>query len=179
ALTLAQAGRAVSVIDAGPPGFGASTRSGGMVGHGHRLSYATLERRYGRPKAKAIVGEGRAALDFTICLMEREGIAARFWRVGRFRGCATAADYESNAREAERLRELGVPCDVVPRAEQHREIASDLYHGGVVFPAHGGLHPGLFHAGLLASARRAGAKLVGYWPGLRITEARAAPGRVP
>jgi len=171
ALTLAQAGRAVTVIDAGPPGFGASSRSGGMVGHGHRLSYTKLERRYGAPKAKAIVGEGTAALAFLIDLMNREGIDARFARVGRFRGCATAADYEDNAREAERLRELGVPCEVVPRAEQHREIASDLYNGGVVFPGHGGLHPGLLHTGLLGAARRAGANVLGYTPALRIEEA--------
>jgi glycine/D-amino acid oxidase-like deaminating enzyme len=171
ALTLARAGRAVTVIDADAPGFGASSRSGGMVGHGHRLSYARLEARYGNAKAKAILGEGLAALEFTTGLIERERIDARFARVGRFRGCATVADYEDNAREAERLRrEIGLPCEVVPQAEQHREIASDLYHGGVVFPTHGGLHPGLFHAGLLDVARRAGATVLGHTPALRIDD---------
>jgi Cupin domain len=38
----------------------------------------------------------------------------------------------------------------------------------VVFPTHGGLHPGLFHAGLLEVARRAGATVIGYTPALRI-----------
>lgn len=169
ALALARAGRSVTVIDSGAPGFGASSRSGGMVGHGHRLSYAKLEARYGTPKAKAILREGVAAFDFTIGLIERERIDAKFARVGRFRGCATASDYEANAREAERLRsEIGVPCEVVPRAEQHREVASDAYQGGVVFPTHGGLHPGLFHAGLLDVARQAGATIIGHMPALRI-----------
>ena len=169
ALALARAGRSVTVIDSDAPGFGASSRSGGMVGHGHRLSYAKLEARYGTPKARAILREGVAAFDFTIGLIERERIDAKFARVGRFRGCATASDYETNAREAERLRsEIGVPCEVVPRAEQHREVASDAYQGGVVFPTHGGLHPGLFHAGLLEVARRAGATVIGYTPALRI-----------
>jgi len=169
ALALARAGRSVTVIDSDAPGFGASSRSGGMVGHGHRLSYAKLEARYGTPKARAILREGVAAFDFTIGLIERERIDAKFARVGRFRGCATVSDYEANAREAERLRsEIGVPCEVVPRAEQHREVASDAYQGGVVFPTHGGLHPGLFHAGLLEVARRAGATVIGYTPALRI-----------
>jgi glycine/D-amino acid oxidase-like deaminating enzyme len=169
ALALARAGRSVTVLDSDAPGFGASSRSGGMVGHGHRLSYAKLEARYGISKAKAILREGVAAFDFTIGLIERERIDAKFVRVGRFRGCATAADYEANAREAERLRsEIGLPCEVVPRAEQHREVASDAYQGGVVFPTHGGLHPGLFHAGLLDVARRAGATVIGYTPALRI-----------
>ena len=175
ALALARAGRSVTAIDSGPPGFGASSRSGGMVGHGHRLSYAKLEARYGTPKARAILHEGVAAFDFTIGLIERERIDAKFARVGRFRGCAAVSDYEANAREAERLRsEIGVPCEVVPRAEQHREVASDVYQGGVVFPTHGGLHPGLFHSGLLELARRAGATVIGYTPALRIDGTKGA-----
>ena len=42
ALALARAGRSVVVLDAETPGFGGSSRSGGMIGHGHRLSYAAL-----------------------------------------------------------------------------------------------------------------------------------------
>lgn len=47
ALALARAGRSVIVLDADTPGFGGSSRSGGMIGHGHRLSYAALKARYG------------------------------------------------------------------------------------------------------------------------------------
>ena len=169
ALALARAGRSVAVIDSGAPGCGASRRAGGMVGHGHRVSLAKVERRYGTSKARAILREGFAACEFTSELIKREHIDAQLARVGRFRGCATASDYEESAREAERLRrEIGIPVEVVPKSEQHREIASDFYMGGVVFPTHGGLHPGLFHAGLLSAARRAGATVVGYAPALRI-----------
>jgi len=170
ALTLARAGREVLVLDAEAPGFGGSSRSGGMVGHGHRLSYSALIAKYGKPKAQALIREGMASLDFATSLIEREGIDARFRRVGRFRGAATPADYEVQAREADLLqRDLGLPVEVVPRAEQHREIASNLYHGGVLFPAHGGLHPALFHQGLLRVARAAGARVVGHTPALSIT----------
>lgn len=169
ALTLARAGRDVLVLDAEAAGFGGSSRSGGMVGHGHRLSYSALVARHGKPKAQALIREGMAALDFATGLIAREGIDARFRRVGRFRGAATPADYEMLAREAELLaREVGLPVEVVPRAEQHREIASDLYHGGLLFPSHGGLHPALFHQGLLAVARAAGARVVGHTPALSI-----------
>ena len=64
ALTLARAGRTVVVFDAGAPGDGASSRSGGMIGHGHRLSYAELIERFGAEKAKDLVREGIASLDF-------------------------------------------------------------------------------------------------------------------
>lgn len=165
ALTLARAGRSVLVLDAESPGFGGSSRSGGMVGHGHRLSYSALIGRYGKPKAQALIREGMASLDFATALIEREGIDARFGRVGRFRGAATPGHYESQAREADLLtRDLGLPVEVIPRAEQHREIASDLYHGGVLFPTHGGLQPALFHLGLLKAARAAGAVVLGHTP---------------
>jgi gamma-glutamylputrescine oxidase len=165
ALTLARAGRSVVVLDAEAPGYGASSRSGGMIGHGHRLPYSTLADRFGPAKAAALVKEGVASLDHLVALVEQEGIDADLQRVGRFRGAATPADYEAQAREAERLtRETGVPVDIVPRAEQRREIASDLYHGGVVFPLHGGVHPAKLHTGLLAAARAAGATVIGFAP---------------
>ena len=165
ALTLAGAGRSVLALDAEAAGFGGSSRSGGMVGHGHRLSYSALAARHGKPKAQALIREGMASLAFTTALIEREGIDARFRRVGRFRGAATPADYEASAREADLLaREVGLPVEVVPRSEQGREIASDLYHGGLLFPSHGGLHPALFHQGLLAVARAAGAQVQGHTP---------------
>ena len=56
ALTLARAGRSVVVLDADAPGYGASSRSGGMIGHGHRLSYTKLIEQYGARK-----GEGAGA----------------------------------------------------------------------------------------------------------------------
>lgn len=165
ALTLARAGRSVLVLDAGPPGHGGSSRSGGMVGHGHRLSYSALAARHGTDTAKALIREGMASLEFAVELIAREGIDARFRRTGRFRGAATPADYEAVAREAELLsRDLGMPVEVVPRADQRREIASDLYYGGVLFHAHGGLHPALFHQGLLRAARAAGAEVAGHTP---------------
>jgi glycine/D-amino acid oxidase-like deaminating enzyme len=57
-----------------------------------------------------------------------------------------------------------MPVEVVPRAEQRREIASGLYHGGVLFHAHGGVHPALLHTGLLDAARRAGAIVAPFTP---------------
>lgn len=164
-LTLARAGRSVLALDMEAPGFGGSSRSGGMVGHGHRLSYSALSEAHGKAKARALIQEGIDSLAFVTDLIERESIDARFRRVGRFRGAATPADYEAQAREADLLkREVGLPVEVVPRAEQRREISSDLYHGGVVFPTHGGLHPALFHQGLLKVARAAGVQVAGHTP---------------
>jgi glycine/D-amino acid oxidase-like deaminating enzyme len=156
ALTLAEAGRSVLVLEAGTPGEGASSRSGGMVGHGHRLSYGKLIERFGHDHAKALLGEGLASLDFAIDLMARQSIDARLQRVGRFRGAATPADYDAMGREVDLIRrDFDLPMDLVPRSAQHHEIATDIYHGGLVFHS---------HAGLLTAARRAGVVVAGFTP---------------
>ena len=165
ALALLRAGRSVLVLDAGVPGKGASTRNGGMIGSGHRVGLAQLIRRYGRQTALTLLKEGLAAQDFTMELIEREQIACQLVRSGRFRGAWRPADYEAMGRELDGLRRaIGLEADMVTRAEQHREAASDAYHGGVVYHRHGGLHPGLFHRGLLARVQAAGGAVAGRTP---------------
>ena len=165
ALTLARAGCWVVVCEAGPPGFGASSRSGGMIGHGHRLSYSNLIALYGAAKAKTLIGEGMASLDYVKQLINSEGIDARLSAVGRLRGAWTQADYDTMGREAELLRrDLGLPVDVVQKSDMHKEIASDSYQGGLVFHSHGGVHPALFQQGLLGVACSAGVEVAGFTP---------------
>jgi glycine/D-amino acid oxidase-like deaminating enzyme len=165
ALTLARAGRAVVVLEAGAPGQGASSRSGGMIGHGHRLSYTMLIHRFGADKAKALIREGVASLDFVKALIEGEKIDAGLDVRGRLRGAWTEADYALMGRDAEALRrDFGMPIDVLSKTDVRREIAADCYHGGLLFHAHGGVHPALFQQGLLQRARGAGALVAGYTP---------------
>ena len=165
ALTLARAGRSVVVLDAAAPGQEASSRSAGMIGHGHRLSYARVIERFGPEKAKDLVREGMASLEFIKTLIAGEKIDAGLQVCGRMRGAWTEPDYAMLARDAAALRrDLGMPVDVLSKADVRNELAADCYCGGVLFHAHGGLHPALFHQGLLRSARAAGALVAGYAP---------------
>ncbi|MBY0611180.1 MAG: FAD-binding oxidoreductase [Beijerinckiaceae bacterium] len=169
ALTLARAGRSVVVCEAGPPGFGASSRSGGMIGHGHRLSYSALVAKYGAAKAKALILEGMASLDFAKALVADEEIDAKLKPVGRLRGAWTTADYDTMGREADKLRrDVGLPVDVIEKSDMRREISADCYQGGLIFHSHAGLHPALFQQGLLATARKAGVLVAGYTPVTRV-----------
>jgi glycine/D-amino acid oxidase-like deaminating enzyme len=165
ALTLARAGRSAVVLDAAAPGEGASSRSGGMIGHGHRLSYTKLIERFGSEKAKALIREGMASLDFAKGLITDERIDAGLQLCGRMRGAWTEADYEAMARDADALRrDLGIPIDVLSKADVRNEVATDLYQGGLLFRAHGGVHPALFQQGLLQRTRAAGALVAGHTP---------------
>ena len=165
ALTLARAGRSVVVLEAGAPGYGASSRSGGMIGHGHRLSYTKLIERCGAAKAMALVREGMASLQFLKDLVADEKIDAGLQLCGRVRGAWTLADYDVMTRDASALRrDLDMPIDVLSKAEVRDEVATDLYQGGLLFRAHGGVHPALLQQGLLARTRDAGARVAGYTP---------------
>jgi len=164
ALTLARAGRSVVVLEAGRPGFGASARNGGQIGSGNqKFRVKTLISMKGPAKAEALLREGVMMLDHIEALVRDEGIDCHFSRCGRFRGAMRPAHYEAMARDMEDLhRHAGVASFMVPRAEQHREIASDRFFGGSVLPNDASLHPGLYHAGLLARVRAAGAVVVGH-----------------
>src|SRR5262245_16527034 len=163
ALTLAREGRSVVVLEAGPPGYGASSRSGGMIGHGHRLSYTKLIERYGAAKAKSLVSEGMASLKFLKDLVADESIDAGLQLCGRVRGAWTQEDFDSIARDASALqRDLDMPIDILSKADVRNEVATDLYQGGLLFRAHGGVHPALLQQGLLTRVRQAQATVAGY-----------------
>lgn len=168
ALTLARGGRSVAVFDDGPLGFGASTRNGGQVGSGNqKFSVKQLVSLYGEAKARDLLNEGVAMLEYIAALIEREGIECDFQRVGRFRGCMRPEHYESMARGMEDLKRFaGVEYQMVPRAEQAREIRSERYFGGSVLPNDAALHPGRYHQGLLRCVRSAGVVLL---PGTGVT----------
>ncbi len=161
ALTLAEAGRDVVVVESGPPGAGASTRNGGMIGWGHRVDLASLSKRYGAENARAILAEARMSLDFTTGLIERLGEDVRYRRTGRFLGASSQAKFEDLKRWAEtEAPQLGMEVEVVSQERQHEHIATGLYKGGLHFRQHGGLHPALFHRALLNAARAAGVTVV-------------------
>ena len=166
ARTLAKAGRSVLVLDAGPPGIGASSRNGGMIGGGHRLSLAQMEARFGKEMAVELLREAHIdSAAFCQSLIRDEAIDCDYAQTGRFRGLARASEYDQTARAIEELQAvIPLNAEMVPKSRQREELASDLYEGGVVFGDHGGLNPAKWVAGLLAAAIRAGALVQGDTP---------------
>jgi glycine/D-amino acid oxidase-like deaminating enzyme len=163
ALDLARAGRDVVVFEANAPGNGCSTRNGGMIGNLLKVSLKRLMEQYGHQAGIDMVREAMDGLDYTVDLVRRENIDCRCEVVGKFKGSVHRGDYDKMARELEFMRkEVSYEGEMVPRAEQHRIIDTDAYHGGRIEQSHGGLHPGLYHAGLLDRALAAGVTLLAH-----------------
>ncbi|MGP8232891.1 MAG: NAD(P)/FAD-dependent oxidoreductase [Methylovirgula sp.] len=164
ALTLVREGRHLVVVDAGVPGFGASTRNGGQVGSGNqKFRIKTLIAMKGERNAVELLREGIEMLDGIEALIQREQIDCDFERSGRFRGAMRPEHYETMARDMEDLRRCAnVESEMIPRAEQRKEIGTDLFYGGSLLPHDASLHPGRYHAGLLARVREAGGLVCGH-----------------
>ena len=161
ALELARAGRQVVVLDAEDAGWGCSTRNGGQVSSSIKPSYRELASRYGAVAASAIRREGINALEWVEDFVRRERIECNFAKVGRFHAAHHPAAFKALVRDAqEQPKDVEVHYQIVSRSEQRSELGSDLYHGGVLYPAHASLHPGQFHQGLLDRAQQAGAQVI-------------------
>jgi len=171
ALTLLHKGRQVAVLEREVPGYGASTRNGGQVGSGNqKFRVKRLMELRGRAKAEAMLREGVLMLDYIDRLITSEGIACHFKRCGRFRGATRAEHYEAMARDMEDLKAIaGVESFMVPRAEQHREIGTDVFFGGSVLPGDASIHPGLYHSGLMRRVEELGGPVYGNAGAERIT----------
>ena len=163
ALQTARAGRDTVVLDAEAAGFGCSSRNGGQVSIGYRPTHAELQRAHGPDLGARIQREGFEAFAYLDDFIEGEEVDCAWRRVGRFHGAHLPSSYEALAREIENEpKDLRVEAHMVPRAEQREEIGSDHYHGGVVYPQHASLHPGLYHLGLLARVEAAGARVLSH-----------------
>ena len=162
AIEIARGGRQVVVLDAGSPGHGCSTRNGGQVSTSIKPSFQRLARKFGADKARAIRAEGESALDWIEKLIVKEKIECSFVRCGRFHAAHTSRHFEKLEREAEELYiKEKIESFPVSRKEQHKELGTDLYYGGVIFPRHASLDPAKYHLGLLKVASKAGAKILG------------------
>ncbi len=160
ALALARAGRSVAVLERDRPGEGASSRNGGIASGNIRMSFAAMIERMGLARATSIYAEGKEARADLIRFIEEERIDCAFQPVGRFTGACRPAHYDRLGREADLLnRHLDIGAYMVPRSEQHEEVGSEFYHGGMVRPDIRGLHPGLLHRGMLERALAAGAEV--------------------
>ncbi len=161
AIELAGAGHGVVVVDAERIGHGASSRNGGMIGAGHRLSIFDLSKRYGPEAARAILQEGENALAFAVDLIETHGLQCDFARTGRLLSACTSKQFRTLADQLEALREeTELDAEPVPASVMGRQIATEFYHGGILYRHHGGLQPAKFHAELARLAAERGAVMI-------------------
>ena len=169
AIDLARAGRSVVVFDSDNLGHGASKRNFGFVGMSLKHSFRTLQKRYGTPYAIEVYKEMRGAFDAVAERVQSEQISCHFNVCGRLILARTKRQHDDLTDEfATREKHIGTKFSVMTGAAVRSQIASDLYYGAALIPELASIHPGLYHAGLLARARSAGVTLLGATPVTRV-----------
>jgi len=157
---LARRGATVVVLEAETPGWGASSRNGGMVLTGLKPEIGALLRRYGLAVARELFATSLAAIETVAELVTQERIDCDFHRPGHLLVAAKASHLAGLTDHARLLQEhFGHPVRIVPRGELRSELGSDLFHGGLIDPSSAALDPARYAAGLLKAAEHAGAEV--------------------
>jgi len=159
AIELANQGLEAVVLDAEFPGFGASSRSGGMVSGG-----VTVGKRYTGSEAPdrlaAFYADAADSFSLIEDLIAREKIDCEWTKTGRFGGAWCASHYRKLADKAKTLNQYAhSDAFLLPPERQREEIASDYYRGGIVIGRAAHLHPAKYFRGLLDLALRRGVTL--------------------
>jgi glycine/D-amino acid oxidase-like deaminating enzyme len=158
ARVLAKKGATVAVLEASTIGWGASSRNGGMVLTGLKLSAETLAKRYGMELTRRMYASSLESIDLVEQIIREEHIDCSFSRCGHLEVACKQSHFDAYARSVEVIaREFHHQLRIIPRDELGGEIGSGIYFGGIVDEASAGVNPAQYVSGLANAALRVGA----------------------
>jgi gamma-glutamylputrescine oxidase len=161
ALHAAERGYRVVLLEGGRIGWGASGRNGGQIIPGLRGGPAKLVRMLGIDDARRLFSVAIEARDLVVDLIRRHGIACDLKTTGHIHAAAKPGHLAAMADEVRCLeRVMAYPhAELLDRTALAREVATPLYHGGLLDRHGGHLHPLNYTLGLADAARAVGAQL--------------------
>jgi glycine/D-amino acid oxidase-like deaminating enzyme len=160
ARTLAKRGVDVVVLEANSIGWGASSRNGGMVLTGLKLSPEILSGRYGIELTRKMYAASLASIDLVEQILREENISCDFSRCGHLEVACKPSHFDSYARSVETIaREFNHQLRIIPRAQLADEIGSSIYFGGIVDDSSAAVNPARYVSGLAAAALTSGARI--------------------
>ena len=160
ALTLAERGYRVILLEGRRIGWGASGRSGGQVIYGLAAEQHSIEKLLGREDARRVWDISIAAIDLIRERIARHAIDCH-WVDGQMLTAIKPRQWQALQHwQAQMSGELGYGSTrLIDRAELRSLLATDRYIGAV-YDRHGGhLHPLRYTLGLARAAAAAGAEI--------------------
>jgi gamma-glutamylputrescine oxidase len=160
ALTLAEAGRSVVVLEQNRVGWGASGRNGGQLHSGQRRDQEHLESAYGLPTARRLWEMAEEAKALLHDRAERYAIDCE-WMPGLIEAAHKKGFVDDERAYAEKLaRDYGYDkLSVLSREELAAAIGTPVYYGGVRDAGAGHLHTLKLAQGLADAVETAGGVL--------------------
>jgi glycine/D-amino acid oxidase-like deaminating enzyme len=171
ALELHREGISCIVLDANEPGFGGSTRNGGMVSGGVNVGKRYMAKAMPDEEAAPYLNDAADAFSHVEELIARENIDCGWTKAGYFVGAWAKSHYEAMAHKAELLNDTAKSgAFLVPPERQMEEIGSNYYRGGMVIERAAHLHPALYFKGLLDLCQTRGIAIASKTPVTKLTE---------
>jgi glycine/D-amino acid oxidase-like deaminating enzyme len=171
ALELTALGLECLVLDANEPGFGASSRNGGMVSGGVNVGKRYLSKPMPADEAAPFLADAADAFTLIEDLITREKIDCGWTKAGYFLGAWCKSHYDDMAKKVDYLNAAAKSDSyLVPQERQREEIGSDYYRGGMVVGRAAHLHPALFFKGLLELCQKRGVKIASKTPVSKLTQ---------
>ncbi len=171
ALELASQGLDCIVLDANEPGFGGSTRNGGMVSSGANVGKRYMSKPMPAEQAAPYLADAADAFTLIEDLIAREKIDCGWTKTGYFLGAWCKSHYDDMAKKVSQLNAVADSgCYLVPPERQREEIGSDYYRGGMVVSRAAHIHPALYFKGLLGLCTARGVKIASNTPVTKLTE---------
>jgi glycine/D-amino acid oxidase-like deaminating enzyme len=174
ALTLAEAGTRICVLEAQEPGWGASGRNGGQVIPGLKYDPDELVRMFPGAAGERLVRFAGATADAVFDLIARHRMDVPHVRAGWVQGAHDASGMTLARARATQWERHGVATTLLDRDAVTRALGTDTYVGGWRDPRGGAVQPLAFVRGLARAALAAGAVIHG---GTRVTGLERADGR--
>lgn len=174
ALHLTESGEDVIVLDAECPGWGASGRNGGFCTlGGSAASDGILRQLYGEEARREFRQTELASIDLARGLIDRHGIACDTHSEGESLMAHTPRAFDGFAAKAERMKQdYGVTPTVISGSGLAENGMDGPFHGALTIPVGFALNPLKYALGLARAAERAGARIHGRSPVLRIDRQR-------
>lgn len=167
ALELAREGYQVTVFDAGLPGQGASTLSGGQVTGGINVGKSMVRNKQVTTDESALqkarLQEAAEGYRYLEQLIQQHNFNCDYQQNGRVTAAWIPQQLESWKKKLPLLNEIShARARILSREEMREELDSDIYAGGVLIERAGQLNPARYFAGLREAVLAAGVTLCSY-----------------
>lgn len=157
ALHLAKSGVQVAVLEANRVGWGASGRNGGQIHSGQRQDPEWFETHLGRDAARHFFEMGENAKTLVHNLIAEHGIDCEL-KSGLLHAAHKSAYVDEYRTHVAHMNDqYNHPLSWIDADETAERMGTSCYHGAIVDPSAGHLHPLKFALGLANAARAAGA----------------------
>jgi glycine/D-amino acid oxidase-like deaminating enzyme len=157
---LARRGAKVAVLEANTIGWGASSRNGGMVLTGLKLSSETLSKKYGIDLTRRMYEASVRSIDLVGQIVREENIDCNFSRAGYLEVACKQSHFDDYARSRDFIaKEMNHERRIIPRNQLSTEIGSTIYYGGMLDETSAAVNPARYVAGLATAALKAGATI--------------------